>query len=731
MIWQKRHTSSVLANARCCLAVLLCIVSVFVHAQNMQGSDDFTNISTRLLEDAKPVDSLLTLPDSEGKWADINYDDTATNGWQPYKHWERLVELARRYHFHSSTKRDDTTLANSIVKATNFWYIKNPVARNWWWNVIGIPLKIGEVMLIMDTNFSETQKAAGYKLMSIGIKPDSYYTTNDKATGQNAVWVATVHLMMGLLQKDRAIVERASNIIKAEVVITPHEGIQADYSFHQHGPQLYSGGYGKGFARDISNFISVFHGTAYAFPKEKIDIFSSYILDGLQWATYKSTLDYSTLGREISRNQEAGRAATLIGVCNELIPLDLPRKAEFGAMASRLEGSSKTLLIGNRHFWKSDFTTHHAPGFYSSIKMASSRVRATESGNSENLKAWYLGRGVQFIFRNGLEYNQIFPVWDWQRLPGTLAEQKGPLLLFTWGLGAEGKKAYAGGVSDGRYGATAYDYDYDNVKAKRAWFWFDKEVVCLAAGISCPTDNALLQSINQCLQNGDVTIGNGNKNASSQKIKSGRKTATDIQWIHHDSIAYFFPQQRTVTVKAEHQSGSWKSINNQVSYSSEIISKPVFSAWIDLGKRATNENLSYIIVPNISATDASRYKSPITILQNDSTVQAIHQTALNLTAAAFYQPSSLNVKNGLKLSVDKPVLLLHKETTDSVSITLSSPENKSFTVEVTLNKKLLCNDCKWSSQKGTTTVAIELPSGEYAGQSLTKSFKKAKVANKK
>ena len=80
--------------------------------------------------------------------------------------------------------------------------------------------------------------------------------------------------------------------------------------------------------------------------------------------------------------------------------------------------------------------------------MVSSRIRATESGNNENLKAWYLGQGVQFILRSGQEYREIFPVWDWQRLPGMLCEQKkDSLKLFMFGLGSEGKKAFTGGVS--------------------------------------------------------------------------------------------------------------------------------------------------------------------------------------------------------------------------------------------------------------------------------------------
>jgi len=509
------------------------------------------------------------------------------------------------------------------------------------------------------------------------------------------------------------------------VKISATDGIQSDYSFHQHGPQLYSGGYGKGFAQDVTRFIGLFHGTAYAFSKEKIDILSSYILDGLQWATYKSTLDYSTLGREISRNQEAGREITLSQICRALASMNLPRKKEFETMAARLEAASKTELIGNKHFWRSDFMTHHAKGFYTSIKFASSRVRAIESGNQENLKAWYLGRGVQFIFRTGLEYQQIFPVWDWKRVPGILAEQSNDSLpLFTWGIGAEGKNAYAGGVSDGRHGAVAYDYDFLNVRAKRFWACFDKEVVCMGAGVSSSGENSVYQSINQCLQNGEVTI--GSKTGNNSAFIEGEKTSTDINWVHHDSIAYFFPVPKNITVKAQEQTGSWKEINNQASYSDSVISKPVFSVWIDLGNKITNESYSYIIVPNISAKDASSYANPIKVLRNDTNVQAVQHSLTGLIAASFYKPDSLNAGNGLKLSVNSPVLLMYQQMADKVNLSISSPENKTFVVEITLNQRLICDECRWLQQKGETIVSVKLPGGSDAGKSITKRMKRKK-----
>src|SRR5690348_17434716 len=48
-----------------------------------------------------------------------------------------------------------------------------------------------------------------------------------------------------------------------ELRITDSDGIQADYSFHQHGAQLYSGGYGLGFANDVGRFIALAWGTPW------------------------------------------------------------------------------------------------------------------------------------------------------------------------------------------------------------------------------------------------------------------------------------------------------------------------------------------------------------------------------------------------------------------------------------------------------------------------------------
>ena len=48
---------------------------------------------------------------------------------------------------------------------------------------------------------------------------------------------------------------------------------------------------------------------------------------------------------------------------------------------------------------------------YISVRFSSPRVIATETGNKENLKGYYLGDGVTALMRDGKEYENIFPVW--------------------------------------------------------------------------------------------------------------------------------------------------------------------------------------------------------------------------------------------------------------------------------------------------------------------------------
>ena len=70
--------------------------------------------------------------------------------------------------------------------------------------------------------------------------------------------------------------------------------------------------------------------------------------------------------------------------------------------------------------WCSDIMVQRRPGYYTSARMYSTRTLNTDGYiNGENKKSHHLADGATYIFRTGEEYRDIFPVWDWKRIPGT------------------------------------------------------------------------------------------------------------------------------------------------------------------------------------------------------------------------------------------------------------------------------------------------------------------------
>ena len=122
---------------------------------------------------------------------------------------------------------------------------------------------------------------------------------------------------------------------------------------------------------------------------------------------------------------------------------------------------------------------------------------------------------------------------------------------------------FVGAVSDGLYGVAAFDFKspHDPLIARKSWFFFDDEYVCLGAGISCKNrDLSVATTLNQCLLRGDVTISSGNKKSVLQK---GEAEIENIDWVFQDGVGYVFPDPETVNIKSDVVTGSWWTINKQ------------------------------------------------------------------------------------------------------------------------------------------------------------------------
>src|SRR5947208_3528799 len=158
------------------------------------------------------------------------------------------------------------------------------------------------------------------------------------------------------------------------------------------------------------------------------------------------------LGPIANDPDSVARADAVIGVSHALpravallADLSIPRRAEMQQFAARLGGQDAPPLVGNKHFWCSDYITHHRPGWFTSVKMFSTRMFNAELVNNEGMRSQHLSDGANFIYLTGDEYLDIFPVWDWNKIPGTTVEQAPPSRDE---LKVKGKTSFVGGVSD-------------------------------------------------------------------------------------------------------------------------------------------------------------------------------------------------------------------------------------------------------------------------------------------
>lgn len=626
----------------------------------------------------KPLKDFIKSMDTSGKWPDINYKDKTVSKWLPSYHWRRLLELSIQYRDPKSTYFGDVFLHNEIIKGIKFWLINTPESSNYWWNAIGIPNLMGAVYVLMEGELSDSLKVQGIRLIKLGVKPD-HYEYYGKATGQNLLWLASAHLYAACISKNVDDAKRVFAAVADEIKITEDEGIQADFSFYQHGKQNYALGYGKGFTASAVRFFYLANATVFQLSKDKVDIVANYLLNGQQWMTRYSYLEYTAMGREIAR-QKIDRQP-LLNALKWMATIDTLHYQEYELFYSRLSGIKvKKPLLGNRYFSRSDLMIHQRPNYYFSLKATSNRIASGESGNGENLKGFYQGNGTYYLIRNGNEYQNIFPIWDWRKLPGLLSKQTtDSFQLFTWGAGSEGKTAFVYGISDSMYGCFGYDYDKDNVKAHRSWFFFDNEIVHLASGIS---GDSVYQSINQSLLNGNLWSNNSIENNSNS------------QMVFHDSVGYCIGGNgNKLALKTSSQTGSWQQIN--IAASDSFISKKVFSLGINFGQKVTDASCYYAIIPAISLAKFKKYQlsNHIEILKNSETLQAVYQKDIEQVQAVYYAKGKLFLPwNNLSIDMKNAGLVLIKKENNKLTIDYSQPPSIKKHLEMEINQHLYFNN---------------------------------------
>lgn len=443
-------------------------------------------------------------------------------------------------------------------------------------------------------------------------------------------------------------------------------------------------------------------GTGFAFSPAQVELLTGLVLDGHQWLSRGATPDYGAIGRQVARPAQS--AAYLRQVAGDLLQLPTGRESELQALCDHLDGRAGPPLCGNRHFWRSDLMAHHRPGYYASARMFSDRLVNTDRPhNGEAFKSHHIADGCTLVLRSGDEYRDLFPLWDWQKIPGTTVELAPEL---AGEVCRQGSRPFAGGVSDGRYGLAAFDFERDLLAAHKCWVFFDEGIACLGAGITCTSPHPVVTTLNQCALQGEVVVCIAGK---TRILPPGTHLLENPEWIHHDRVAYFFPQPARVHLEIGPRTGSWQQISH--SAPDEPLTRELFSLWLDHGAGPQQVSYAYWVIPDISLDTVSA--PPWRVLSNHPQLQALRHEGLGLTGIAFYQTGRLDLPQGGSLAVDQPCLVLLREGQPTWTVSVSDPENRPLQVAVEI-----------ATRSGTPQLLrFDLPGGPEAGRSLSQTLK--------
>jgi chondroitin AC lyase len=236
-------------------------------------------------------------------------------------------------------------------------------------------------------------------------------------SGANTIWIADLALQHGALTHDALSVAECSRIIGDEIRITTEDGIQPDYSFHQHDARLQQFAYGRSYLMTSARLAWQLKGTPWSIPQNKSKLLVDLAVRGDQWMSRGIYTVPATLDRSVSR-------PGALGWGDVRVPLEQLREAapEYAAdldgFLARQNGRGKP-LVGARTYPRSDFTVFHRPTFSFFVKTLSDRTQPVEVGlNGENLKGLLQNCGDYYLVRDGQEYFDLAPVWEWDLLPG-------------------------------------------------------------------------------------------------------------------------------------------------------------------------------------------------------------------------------------------------------------------------------------------------------------------------
>lgn len=355
------------------------------------------------------------------------------------------------------------------------------------------------------------------------------------------------------------------------------------------------------------------------------------------------------------------------------------------------------------HAWYTgDRAAQQRSNYAVGIAMSSKREISYESINGCNKTGWHIGDGAVYLYTDYDRYqydgaNFIAKNIDIAyRFPGTTEDSR-ERVVRSIASGWKSSKSFSGSmqIEDKYIAATmdfeAYHFEGEDVKpddsghggslpphendlvAKKSWFCFDDEIVCLGAGITS-TMNSVVHTTVEHRRIVNDEYGIYTDKEGKMPAESFEKRDTGAEWMLMEGhCGYVFPSGGNTNIRR---------------YTCESAGGQSFiEIGIDHGKNPTDAAYEYVLIPYADREKLDTYaKNPdITVVSNTKSLQAVRERGLGISCYVFHEAGECE---GVK--VDKPCMV----TVTADKLMVCDPTQEQDTINVSFGECSFVADVK-------------------------------------
>jgi hyaluronate lyase len=656
--------------------------------------------------------------------------------------YARLRRIALAWATPGTDQHDVEAVASDVVDALVLLYQAgyNEHAEqtgNWYWWEIGSATSLIQICALMQERIPSAH-LAHYLDVVDRFCPNAdvrLSSPTERETGANRADKAAILALRGLVGEEPAKLALArdglSDLEGGGVnslfrLVDEGDGFHRDGSFIQHGVVPSTGSYGLDLLTSVTLALALLKDSVWEVTDPDLvrlydaveRSFAPFTEDGL----FMDCLRGRGIARPTRRDSDIGPAlAAAVTDLAEFAPADygdrwralargwIERSA--GAVAyfehTGLRGirQAKDLLADaslaaaprpevTRVYPAMDRLLVRRPGWSWALSMSSNRIAAYEMVGGENLRGWYVGDGMSYLYtvEDPFQFNDEFwPTANPYRLPGITVDSREREVI---GHGDDlvahlPPNDVAGGAAlDDRYAVAAMDLvaDGSTLRAKKAWFVVDEVICALGAGITAADGRAIWTTVEHRNRHAD-----GDRRMTVDGVVPPQDTdqksvVEGAAWAHLPGVAgYVFPAGSTgLHVGREIRSGAWNDIEQGPTTGggdTEVHTRRYATLWFDHGVSPADAAYAYVLLPTADeATTAAWAGDPaVAILANTTAVQAVESEESGLLAAHFWQAGEAG-----DLACDGPASVIVRRSEDGIAVAIADSGRTADTVIVEL-----------------------------------------------